>query len=116
MQLAQSVQLAFARAERDVYRNAMEPITRASAERNISGNGRDNDICFAPLERGEIFKDRAFYRHLALSGAKNKKRTVCATRRIQWVDVRHGSSAANYEESLVLTGRRRVRLRRLFSF
>ena len=29
--------------------------------------------CFAPLERGEIFRGRAFYKHLAPNGAKRNQ-------------------------------------------
>ncbi len=35
--------------------NPMNPITGAPAERNVSGNGPETELHFAPLERGEIF-------------------------------------------------------------
>jgi hypothetical protein len=32
--------------------DALNPITHASAERNVSRIGRETEVCFAPLERG----------------------------------------------------------------
>jgi hypothetical protein len=51
--------------------NALNPITCAPAERNVSHIGRETDLCFAPLERGESFGGRAFYKHLAPLGRSN---------------------------------------------
>ena len=31
---------------------------------------RETTLCFAPLERGEVFRSPAFYEHLAPNGAK----------------------------------------------
>jgi len=49
--------------------NALNPITRAPAERNHLG--RETNLCFAPLERGKSYGGRAFYKHLAPNGAKS---------------------------------------------
>ena len=51
--------------------NPLKPITRAPAERNVAHIGLETDLCFAPLERGESSGGRAFYKHLAPSGAKS---------------------------------------------
>jgi hypothetical protein len=51
--------------------NALNPITRAPAERNVSHIGPETDSCFAPLERGKSYGGRAFYKHLAPNGAKS---------------------------------------------
>src|SRR6476659_4849522 len=51
--------------------NALNPIARAPAERNVSHIGRETDLRFAPLERGKSFGGRAFYEHLAPNGAKS---------------------------------------------
>jgi hypothetical protein len=48
--------------------NALNPITRAPAERNVSHIDPQTDLCFAPLERGEFSRSRAFYEHLAPLG------------------------------------------------
>jgi hypothetical protein len=48
--------------------NGVNRIPRAPAERNVSHIGRETDLCFAPLERGESFGGRAFYKHLAPLG------------------------------------------------
>jgi hypothetical protein len=48
--------------------NALDPITRAPAERNDSHIDRETDVCFAPLERGGSLGGRTFYKHLAPLG------------------------------------------------
>src|SRR2546425_13363783 len=51
---------------------ASNSITRAPAERNVSviGTWRPNYV-FAPMERGNFLRGRAFYKHLAPNGAKS---------------------------------------------
>ena len=51
---------------------ALNPMGRAPAERNNFHIGRDTGLCFAPLERGESFGGRAFYKHLAPLGRSDK--------------------------------------------
>ena len=51
--------------------NALNPITRAPAERNVFHISWETDLCFAPLERGKSFGGSAFYKHLAPNGAKS---------------------------------------------
>jgi hypothetical protein len=51
----------------------MNLITCAPEERNVAGKRRDTDLFFAPLERGEPYGRRAFYKHLAPNGAKGTK-------------------------------------------
>jgi hypothetical protein len=53
--------------------NALNPIIRAPAERNISPHWRETGLYFAPLERGEAFGGRAFYKHLAPLGRSNNR-------------------------------------------
>jgi hypothetical protein len=51
--------------------NALNLRTRAPAERNVSYIYRETELYLAPLERGESFVGRAFYKHLAPNGAKS---------------------------------------------
>ena len=50
--------------------NAMNPILALQRSAMFPAMVRETDLCFAPLERGEIFGGRAFYKHLAPNGAK----------------------------------------------
>jgi hypothetical protein len=41
-----------------------------------SGNGRETNLCFAPLERREPFERGAFYKHLAPKWGEGQQASV----------------------------------------
>ena len=59
--------------------NALKLDTSAPAERNVSHIGRETDLCLAPLERGESFGPRAFYKHLAPLG-RSANNVLCTSK------------------------------------
>jgi hypothetical protein len=54
--------------EPNVYSTAINRKTRAPAERNVSDDDCASRASFAPLERGEPFWSRAFYKHFVPMG------------------------------------------------
>jgi len=50
--------------------------------------------CFAPLERGKTFSNRAFYKHLAPNGAKKQQCSVAPSKLNPKILICHGSSSS----------------------